>query len=188
MAIIAGYKIDTIAEALTQPVKNKIKKIEAQMTKAATKVFIKKVPKDLLAVWEKYPKVVSTTYQFCIHIDNKRDWDARVYIDISIPDYNFEPSKLLLANPDLFEELNTLAKKMIALKKEGNQTSNQIKCALSKLRTYKKIEANFPEAYKILEKIDEVRKKESPAKEPTLCDDVEKLRAKLAPKGKEAKQ
>ena len=57
--------------------------------------------------------------------------------------------------------------------------SNQIKCTLSKLRTYKRIEQEFPEAYKVL--ITQVDK--LPAID-NLCDNVEELRAKLNTKTK----
>ncbi len=181
--IIAGYKIDTIAEELTRSFKTKISKVEKQMTEGAKEVFLAKIPKDILEFWGKYPELLKKSYQFSFQLDGKKGWDYRQYVGMVIPDYEIKYTDTLKDSPKLAAKLSKLAHKRIALRFEERQTVNQIKCALSKLRTYKKIEANFPEAYKILiEKIDKVEVKTEPS---TLCDDVEKLRAKLAPKVKE---
>jgi len=176
--VIAGYKIDEIAKELVKSIEAKIAKLETQATEAAEAVFIAKLPEDVVEFWKKYPDLVRTTYQFDFQIDGKKGWGYRSYVSMKIPDYKFQPTLTLADNPKLAAKLTKLVKKRKALDFEAAQTTNQIKCTLSKLRTYGEIEANFPEAYKVLiEKID--KDIPEPKPETNLCDDVEKLRAKL---------
>ena len=69
-----------------------------------------------------------------------------------------------------------LAKRRMVLQ-ERLTLENKVKCVLSKLRTYKKIEKDFPAAYKVL--IEQVDGLGIVTKSGSLCDDVESLRAVL---------
>ena len=154
--IIAGWKIDNISKVLTQQFIDKQNEVVLKM-------------EDLLVIYNKYPESIKMIG--CAYFEG-------LYINSKVPYVSMDSYGVIKSNEKLKSKLLLLSKEHAILKLKKKEFEGKIKCTLSKLKTYKKIKDNFPEAYKILiEEID----KESNQKED-LCTNVEELRAELTKK------
>ena len=167
--IIAGWKIDNISKVLTQQFIDKQNEVVLKMEDLLAKEAWRLVPEDLLVIYNKYPESIKMIG--CAYFEG-------LYINSKVPYVSMDSYGVIKSNEKLKSKLLLLSKEHAILKLKKKEFEGKIKCTLSKLKTYKKIKDNFPEAYKILiEEID----KESNQKED-LCTNVEELRAELTKK------
>lgn len=172
---IANWKIDAVAKKMTAHLAEQKTKIEKDMEAMLAKELRKNIPEEVLDFEKAYPNLVVKQEYIRFETENHN-----FYLYPKTPAFFKNAKKeFLKKDTPLVINLEFAAKEWEALRLKKNKLQNQIKCALSKLKSYKKIQDNFPEAYKVL--IEEVDKEE--IKDPSnLCDDVEKLRAELSSK------
>ena len=168
---IAQYKIDAIATHLVEDYRTQItnltEKLSSEYVKRATALLPTKVQECL----KEHPEYMYTSGYVYLQglVQNKRS--------IHIP-----TEVIKLANGDTAPisaqdkvELGAMVDKIVELEKTRDTLKNKSVCAIEKIKTYKRLEAEFPEAYKILvEKVDR-----GDVKSDTICDTVESLRAEL---------
>jgi len=170
--VISYSKVDDVTRILTKSYDVKQEKIKADMSKALAAECAKHLPAEVMDFYKKYPNKVhnhgSVTFKHA---------DEYFYLDLRIPTLEMDVmKKIVTPTSNIFATLTQFAQDYLVHKLEKNTIKNQIKCTLIKLRTYKRIEANFPEAYDIL-----LYQIDKEVKQPKgLCDSVEELRAKLS--------
>jgi len=165
---ISGKKIDSVAAILLTSYTEKTAKLKKQMEEALTEECKKFLPNEVLDFFKIYPNKVHVHGNVSFYSGSKY-----YYLTVKLPTLEMDVnSRIIKKGTDIFNTLTKLAEESEANEREYIITRNQIKCTLSKLRTYKQIQLNFPEAYDILVyKVDKVTE--------SLCDNVEELRAKL---------
>lgn len=172
--IISYTKVDDITRILTKSYEVKEEKIKKEMAKALSIECAKHIPDEVMAFHKRWPTRLQKESTATFRYENET-----FYLNLDIPALpeNVDAIKHIAKNgTQIYSTLVGYAQEYIIHKLEKNKIKNQIKCTLIKLKTYKRIEANFPEAYEIL--IYEIDKE---VKQPKgLCDSVEELRAKLS--------
>lgn len=170
---ISGYKIDKIADSLTDTLSKKISNVLKERTLTVQAEIEKLIPKDVFEFYAKYPNLVkirSSIYDDIRHL----------YFEKPLPSFDVSIKDLISKNKQLEIFLNQNENILSDLKDKRTTLKNQIKCTLSKLSTYAKIRDEFPEAYKELMIIDETPIDST----ENLCGDVEALRAELSSSNK----
>lgn len=170
---ISGYKIDKIADSLTDTLSKKISSVLKERTIMVQAEIEKLIPKDVFEFHKKYPDLVKTRSSI---YDDKR----HLYFEKPLPSFDVSIKDLIFKNTQLEIFLNQNENILSDLKDKRTTLKNQIKCTLSKLGTYAKIRNEFPEAYKELMIIDETPIDST----ENLCGDVEALRAELSSSNK----
>ena len=168
--VIAGWKVDKIADLLTNNYDKKIREIEVIMKEQLEKELIKHLPRTLL------------TFGSNIRIDlgckNLSHWGVILVgvIFLEIPTLGIDIEKEILTEMSPIKKALLIWNQEIKdLEDEERKVKNQIRCTVSKLKTYKKLQDNFPEAYEVLIlKVDMNMELHD-----SLCDSVEELRAKI---------
>jgi hypothetical protein len=170
---ISGYKIDHIADSLTESLSKKINSLITERTLAVQVEIKKLIPNDVFKFYEKYPDLVKT--RSSIYDDTRH-----LHFEKPLPYFDVKFKDLVSNNKQLETFLNHNENMLSDLKDKRTTLRNQIKCTLSKLSTYAKIRNEFPEAYKELMVIDETPIDST----ENLCGDVEALRAELSSSNK----
>lgn len=169
--VIAGWKVDKIADLLTNNYDKKIREIEVIMKEQLEKELIKHLPPDVIDFWVKYPDRLRM--QESVTLGRDFGWS---YISLEIPTLGIDIEKEILTEMSPIKKALLIWNQEIKdLEDEERKVKNQIRCTVSKLKTYKKLQDNFPEAYEVLIlKVDMNMELHD-----SLCDSVEELRAKL---------
>lgn len=161
---------NAVAKKLTEHLDVKIGEISKKIGDIVFTEMKKQIPEDLILMYEKYPNSFDEIEGFWF-----RHEYFSFYNNKKIPKYVRE-EKFFRDNEKLVNDIVKLLEEQREIEKNKNQLYNKIRCTLESLKTYKKIEMNFPEAYKVLiEDVEGLRFKD-------LCTDVEKLRAELTNK------
>jgi hypothetical protein len=168
---ISGYKVDEVARILVSSYDAKEVALKKQMEETLIAECKKSLPSEVMEFFGKYPNKVRNQGNVTF-----RHNDSYFYLDLKVPTLECDVMKTIVkSGSEVYTKLTGLAVLSKANSDEKHKLQNQIKCTLTKLRTYNKIAENFPEAYDILlYKVDKVDKVTD-----SLCDNVEELRAKL---------
>lgn len=164
---ISNWKIEKIANILTKEYEQKEKKLTDKIGEFLSKTLLEKAPKDVEEFYKKYPNLCISANPF--YVGGK-------WISVKAPFFGEENNKILDSDPAFKQCIKNYGDELENLKKKRITLKNKIICTLSKLNSYRKIEMEFPEAYKVL--INEVDKNPL-SKEVDACTDIEKLRAEL---------
>lgn len=169
--VIAGWKVDKIADLLTNNYDKKIREIKVIMREQLEKELIKHLPQDIIDFWVKYPDRLRMQESVTLRTD--RGW---INIYPEIPTLGIDVEKEILTEMSPIKKALLIWNQEIEdLESEKRKDKNQIRCLVSKLKTYKKLQDIFPEAYEVLIlKVDMNMKLHD-----STCDSVEELRAKL---------
>lgn len=170
---IAKWKIDRIATRLTdyiEPEKSEIQKEANRFVEKKCQKYICDEVRDFRA---KYPKQTRMNDSLSYHSDRFKKW---IYAYPTIPQLNVSLKETVFSEGSQNrKDLEDIMARKFALDKKKTVLQNKIKCTLDSLKSYAKIRDEFPEAYKLLLKIDG---DEIPEK--IGCDSVEELRAELS--------
>jgi hypothetical protein len=180
MARIAQYQKEKIVEFLVEPINEKLEKARKEIGEVVDEFVVANTPKEVFEFAEKYPNICNIEKEFyynyikCLaqKIDGCQIPLSRPKISGAIPEFwdRFNASK------DCEKIKNTILPKIMKLEKIKREIRGKSSCVLDTINTYKQLQEQFPEAYKILiEKIDKEAKII-----PNRCDSIEGLRAQLS--------
>ena len=176
MAIISDYKIDRVATILTESKSVEAEELVNEMSEIARQAYLRHVPKDVLTFVKKYPAQTSVTDSWFFRPEGFSHVHC-CFLRLGLPNMSLSFQDVILEGSKEEAALRGLLAKRRMVLQERLTLENKVKCVLSKLRTYKKIEKDFPAAYKVL--IEQVDGLGIVTKSGSLCDDVESLRAVL---------
>ena len=180
MARIAQYQKEKIVDFLVEPINEKLEKARKEIGEVVDEFVIANTPKEVLEFAEKYPNVCNIEREFYYnYIKCLTHKIEGCHIPLSQP-------KVSGAIPEFWDRFNaskgcekiknTILPKIMRLEKIRKEIRGKSSCVLDTINTYKQLQEQFPEAYKILiEKVDKAEKII-----PNRCDSIEGLRAQLS--------
>lgn len=181
--IIAGWKVDKIANILTQSFRDQQESIRMELRSLVSKAILSQVPEEIKKLWDKTEMRRYIWKQEVLYIRTPK---TTICVSPNAP-YLPKLGKIEDIAPEgspLNKEIAALLNKFDAIFNQEREMYKKIQCTLSKLKTYNRIRDNFPEAYDVL--ITQVDK--SSKEEVDVCTDVEKLRAQLKATDKQCKK
>lgn len=133
---------------ITEPLKEKIADIDLKIRQVVTDIFLKKIPKEVMAAYNKYPHVVKTSSNyyvgdFCPHYNNGSGSTRIIYLE-TLPDFGRDAT--------VHEKATITAlcnDKETAIEKYDTANSQIVNTILA-LGTDKRVLTEFPEVYKYL--------------------------------------
>jgi len=133
-----------VAEKLLSKQALEIKNLRNKLESTFDEIYLKTIPKEVVELFKKYPNYFKTRNNF--HLSgNGFDWKSiTAYKSLPYINYAFQPNEkdsIILHN-----SINKIDKK----KSEYKKLHSEIEIALFGLRTYKRVEENFPEAFLLL--------------------------------------
>ena len=153
-----------VAIKLVAKKKEAIEKLEKELKSLTVDAYKKTVPKEVLDVFEKYPDYIRTS-TYCSLSGHGWDWQILKF-GVTLPKKNNSGTQF---DAKTSEKLRKLFDKIQADSTKMRKTLHEIEVTLFNLRTYKRVEENFPEAFALL-----------PAKITTaLSTDVSTLRQEI---------
>lgn len=135
---------ESTAEKLCDKFEKEIEICKSNLSKYVTGALKSKVSKEVFDFYKKNPGYINCINQFSLGKDFS--W-TRVSLTEPIPSNVAEELELTKAE---YKEANKLLKAIDKAKVDFKQTKKEIISALIALRTYKRVESDFPEAFKIL--------------------------------------
>lgn len=179
--VISQEKANKVSRLIASDLKEKSVKAEELLNEEISKVLIANTPLDIIKFWKKYPDFIYKAQSFYFRIDG----NDKAYVSPIAPFCG-------LGGEACNELINSLENKiyyhglyysMRDAENKFNKMRINIECALTNLRTYKRIKENFPEAYAVLvEKVDGEDIPVCNSDNSNLCDSVENIRAALSAK------
>lgn len=158
---------ESIGYKLTQKIADKIKIKRSEISEIVSKIYLENLPKDIVSISEKHRKYFKVSHKIRCEGNGLNSIEITLTKSV-ISDGNWqlcilpsvsEAKKIL----KIYNELQDLNEKEKELKKSIENT-------LLQLRTYKRIEAEFPEAFEFLPKDSVVN---------TLAVPIEDIRSQL---------
>lgn len=146
MTRISKDLAESIAKSLTAKKSSDIETLKKNKTRLVHNAWMKKVPKDVVAMFEKKRGYINTTSYAYLH--GKGVHNTYVAFDSRVPTSGGQTS-LTMSDKDTEEFVklqNSIEKKEKALE----QLRREITATLMSLRTFKRVRAEFPEAAKYL--------------------------------------
>lgn len=182
---ISQGKAQIVASSLVQ---NKVNKASEMMRKLNTELemgLMSKIPKSVLDFVQQYPQMIRHVGSVHLSVEGQLSYTFFTFSNLpKIWKEAKEENEVIMSylkEPERFKHICFVVKKYKEEIKQIENLKRQIICVLTKLSTYKKIEAEYPEAYQELLDLDEkwgVRKSNLKQIED-LCSSVEDIRAKL---------
>lgn len=168
-AYITKNEIEAIALTLTQPKKAKLDTARAEAEQTCQDIVLGFFPKEVRDFAGRYPDMIREQRVVCTP-----DTDRRVlYVKTPVFEHFGVQGAVddlrQLPTSALREKLDDLTK----YQKDYRDTHNKVLCVLKAIRTVRKLKSEFPEAHQELIKLRGANAM------PTVCDDVERLRAEL---------
>jgi len=169
---IAQYKIDSIAAHLVAPQAAEISKLENELSAEYTKRALVLLPTKVRECFEEHPEYMYTRNYLYVK-GSLRSRNDTVHISVNLPKMANADTPPISSEDEA--HLALLVNKIKELQKVRDVLRRKSICAIEKIKTYKRLQVEFPEAYKILiEKVDI-----GDVKDDSICDTVESLRAEL---------
>lgn len=135
---------ENVAKELTKKLDEKIKEHQDDLEKIASEIFEKSLPKGLMEAYSKFPKYISTRGGFQL-VGNGADYELMSF-GKQLPSIKSSFQASLKETQSLIGRYDNIKR----LKKEKSELETNIKEALLALKTYKKVEQEFPEAVQYL--------------------------------------
>jgi hypothetical protein len=168
--VIAQYKIDSIATHLVAPQGKKIEELLKTAGEEYTERALSALPTMVRDTFSEFPECMAHRTSVYFYGTTKKE---SVCIRVDVPDLDLRKDIELSAEDKVF--MGNLIDEILHLRQSKGVLYGKSVCAIEKIKTYKRLQVEFPEAYKILiEKVDK-----GDVKSDTLCDTVESLRAEL---------
>lgn len=159
--------ISNIRGKLLEPFYDKIEDIKRQIGERMVKIIDGETPEELLPFVKENSSFVKTTkYIYLYNLDCS---DRSITLD-----------EFVLGNDTVIGHASMKCKDMVnqinSVEQDINQMTNRINCTLNTIGTTRKLEQEWPEAYKLyLESMNM-----EPEEKNNGCDQVESLRAELS--------
>jgi len=143
-----------IAQELTKPHRAELQSLKDEMGKKLTKIVLKKIPKDILNIFEKYPNYFEKKTWVNLHSSGRKYGQYKMTREVPVKNntYNFSVE---LTNSE-FSKLESLQNKIEEIEKSNKELKEKLKSIIYTLRSYKNIEESLPEAAVFLPKPNEV--------------------------------
>lgn len=159
--------ISNIRGKLLEPFYDKIEDIKRQIGERMVKIIDGETPEELLPFVKENSSFVKTTKY--IYLYNLNCSDRSITLD-----------EFVLGNDTVIGHASMKCKDMVnqinSVEQDINQMTNRINCTLNTIGTTRKLEQEWPEAYKLyLESMNM-----EPEEKNNGCDQVESLRAELS--------
>ena len=169
---IAKYKIDSIAAHLMADIDSTLQTMREELSEMYKVAAFKVIPKEVKELFDQESPYINTCSYYYIK-SSKETSNRNVGITLTLPVDRKEREHSLL--PFDLEKLSECATNILNKEQERSTLYRKSICAIEKIKTYKRLQVEFPEAYKILiEKVDK-----GDVKDDSICDTVESLRAEL---------
>ena len=164
---LSQQDIKNIRERLLEPLTSKIEDIKKQIGERMVKIIDSETPKELLPFVKENSSFVKTTrYIYLWNIDYI---DKYITLDEFVSGNDTVIDKASMQCEDMVNQIKSV-------KQDIKQMTNRINCTLNTIGTTRKLEQEWPEAYKAyLESINM-----EPEEKDNGCDQVESLRAELS--------
>lgn len=164
---LSQQDIKNIRERLLGPLYDKIEDIKKQIGKRMVKIIDGETPEELLPFVKENSSFVKTTRY--IYIWNLDYNDKYITLDEFVSGNDTVIDKATMKCEDMVNQIKNV-------KQDIKQMTNRINCTLNTIGTTRKLEQEWPEAYKLyLESINM-----EPEEKDNGCDQVESLRAELS--------
>lgn len=156
-----------VASKLAAPIWDKAEKLEKDLMELITPLYEATLPKEVLSTFKKYPKYFNTsgyvrvigtglenykTYDLSKNLPKKENYTSTISVD-----------------PETANQIIDLSNKIDSLKVEFRKHRNEIEIAVFGLRTYGKVQLEFPEAFVLL----------PPITSTALTVDLKSIRCKI---------
>lgn len=173
---IARWKIEKVAKILSNPLDEQIQGLKNQRKELVENKLMIFVDDEVLRLWKKFPKyVIKQDSVRVTYLDKDYDWVYPNCPKIT----ELENAEDLISNDlILMADLEKIHKEILEIKKAKKVFIKKVECTLENLRSYKKIQEEFPEAFKVL--IEQVDQEGSVEEHTNMCDSVENVRAELS--------
>ena len=164
---LSQQDIKNIRERLLEPLTSKIEDIKKQIGERMVKIIDGETPRELLPFVKENSSFVKTTkYIYLYNLDCS---DRSITLDEFVSGNDTVIGHASMKCKDMVNQINSV-------KQDINQMTNRINCTLNTIGTTRKLEQEWPEAYKAyLESINM-----EPEEKDNGCDQVESLRAELS--------
>ena len=170
--VIAKYKIDSISAHLMADIDSTLQTMREELSEMYKVAAFKVIPKEVKELFDQESPYINTCSYYYIK-SSKKTSNRNVGITLTLPVDRKEREHSLL--PSDLEKLSKCATNILNKEQERSTLYRKSICAIEKIKTYKRLQVEFPEAYKILiEKVDK-----GDVKDDSICDTVESLRAEL---------
>lgn len=141
MARITKEIASEVAKKLTSKKTEEIKTLENELETKLEGFILKKIPKEVLDLFKKHPNYFNTTYSFRLS-GNGLNYEY-LQTKNSIP---YTGNNSFLPSIEEAELLLSLNNKINDLKQKKSELFREIENLLYNLRTYSKVNSEFPEA------------------------------------------
>lgn len=135
---------ENVAKRLTEKLEEKIKEYQDDLEKIAGNIIKKKIPEIVLEAYELHPNYFYTR-KYANLVGNGANYEA-IYFDKRYPLIDSSFSVSAKETQSLVGRYDTIKK----LQKEKSELETSIQEALLALKTYKRVEQEFPEAVQYL--------------------------------------
>jgi len=164
---LSQQDIKNIRERLLEPLTSKIEDIKKQIGERMVKIIDGETPRELLPFVKENSGFVKTTkYIYLWNLDYS---DKYITLGEFVSENDTVIDKASMQCEDMVNQIKSV-------KQDIKQMTNRINCTLNTIGTTRKLEQEWPEAYKAyLESINM-----EPEEKDNGCDQVESLRAELS--------
>ena len=154
-----------------------------EIAKKIEEIYLKSVPRELIEIDNKYPGSLKKLDYF-----HWRTYTKHFYFDINVPAYNAKAQSydgnlqkfIELVYPTEYVQIEVLVNELSIKEKDLKDLNKQISSTLRHLCYYSRIKRVYPEAYAIIEKIEEGREKKVSSNSKSQIDmDIDEIRNKL---------
>lgn len=167
---LSQKEIDFISRQLLKPMNDKIGEIKKEIAAKVIEFIDSNTPPELLPFIKSNSPFLKTMN--VVFFGTLRFEDRYISLGEYVSDNWLLENKVRTDCEGLINDIESVYD-------ESNRTRNRITCALNTIRTTKKLEQEWPEAYQIY--IDHLKEEESRESAPVPgCDQVESLRAELS--------
>lgn len=164
---LSQQDIKNIRERLLEPLHDKIEDIKKQIGERMVKIIDSETPRELLPFVKENSSFVKTTRY--IYIWNLDYSDKYITLDEFVPDNDTVIDQATMKREDMVNQIKSV-------KQDINQMTNKINCTLNTIGTTRRLQQEWPEAYKLyLESMNM-----EPEEKNNGCDQVESPRAELS--------
>ena len=161
--------ISNIRERLLEPLTSKMEDIKKQIGERMVKIIDGETPEELLPFVKENSSFVKTTkYIYLWNIDYS---DKYITIDEFVSGNDTVIYKASMQCEDMVNQIKSV-------RQDIKQMTNKINCTLNTIGTTRRLQQEWPEAYKLY--LESMNMNMEPEEKNNGCDQVESLRAELS--------
>ena len=144
MSTITKVIASEVAKKLTENKSKNIEKLNVNLKTEFQKIYLKRLPKEVYETFEKFPSYFNAR-SYVQLTGNGFDWQSLSFLKpLPYSERSFVP------NEQEAEKLLKMKNEVDKAKNEKDKLVSEIETALIGLRTYKRVQENFPEAFELL--------------------------------------